>query len=133
MEGKGFHLPSSGLPDEEILCAFLHQYYREGKFIPDRILIPAAIPEQELLEQELTDLKGKRVRILLPMRGDRKKLIEMACENAERFLYRQRDDEMDQAKLLESLRERLELRRLPRGLRPFTSPISRAGMPWGPW
>ncbi|MCJ7782501.1 MAG: excinuclease ABC subunit UvrC, partial [Desulfobacterales bacterium] len=34
--GKGFTLPSSGLPDEEVLSSFLHQYYREGKFIPDQ-------------------------------------------------------------------------------------------------
>ena len=40
--GKGFTFPSSGLPDEEILSSFLHQYYREGKFIPEQILLPKA-------------------------------------------------------------------------------------------
>ena len=46
--GKGFTFPSTGLPDEEILSSFLHQYYREGKFIPKKILIPRAIPDQSL-------------------------------------------------------------------------------------
>ena len=66
--GKGFTFPSKGLPDEEILSSFLHQYYREGKFIPEQILIPKAIPEQNLIEQWLTELKGKRVRILVPIK-----------------------------------------------------------------
>ena len=58
--GKGFTIPSTGLPDEEVLSSFLHQYYREGKFIPEQILIPKAIPEQDLVEQWLTELKGKK-------------------------------------------------------------------------
>ena len=43
----------------------------------------------------------------------------MACENAERFLSRQKDEEMDQARLLESLRERLQLKRVPRRIEAF--------------
>ena len=117
--GKGFNLLSSGLPDEEFLYSFLHQYYREGKFIPDQILISVPIPEQELLEQELTDRKGKRVRILSPVKGDKKRLVEMACENAERFLAGQKDEETDQTHLLESLKEQLQLRNLPRRIEGF--------------
>jgi excinuclease ABC subunit C len=118
--GKGFNLPSSaGLPDDEILYSFLHQYYREGRFIPDQILIFTAIPEQELVEEDLTDLKGKRVRILVPVKGDRKKLLEMACENAEKHLSRQADDEKDQENLLESVKERFHLRRLPLRIEAF--------------
>ncbi len=63
--GKGFTFPSSGLPDEEVLSSFLHQYYREGKFIPGQILIPKAIGERSLIEQWLTELRGKKVRILV--------------------------------------------------------------------
>jgi len=117
--GRGFGLPSSGLPDEEILYSFLHQYYRDGKYIPDQILIPMAIPEQGLVEEELSDLKGKRVRILLPMRGDKKQLIEMACENAEKYLSKETDEKMDRQKLLESLGERLHLGRIPRRIEGF--------------
>jgi excinuclease ABC subunit C len=117
--GRGFGLPSSGLPDEEILYSFLHQYYRDGKYIPDQILIPMTIPEQGPVEEELSDLKGKRVRILLPMRGDKKQLLEMACENAEKYLSKETDEKADRQKLLESLRERLHLGRIPRRIEGF--------------
>jgi excinuclease ABC subunit C len=117
--GKGFALPSPGLPDEEILSSFLHQYYREGKFIPEQILIPRAIPEQTFVEQRLTELKGKKVRLLIPVKGDKKHLLNMACENAEKFLLREAEIERDREKLLEALRMKLHLRKSPRRIEAF--------------
>jgi len=117
--GKGFTFPSSGLPDEEVLSSFLHQYYREGKFIPDQILIPKTIPEQTPVEHRLTELKGKKVRVLVPVKGDKKYLLQMACENAEKFLLADREIEEDREKLLEALKERLHLKKLPRRIEAF--------------
>jgi len=117
--GKAFTLPSTGLSDEEILSSFLHQYYREGKFIPEQILIPKAVPEQTLVEQWLTDLKGKKVHIFTPVKGDKKHLLEMACENAEKFLLAETEMEKDRKKLLEALREKLHLRKTPRRIEAF--------------
>jgi excinuclease ABC subunit C len=117
--GKGFTLPSSGLPDEEILFSFLRQYYREGKFIPEQILIPKVVPEQASMEEWLTELKGKRVRILVPMKGDKKHLLQMACENAEKFLLAEDELERDREKLLEAMKERLHLRKTPRRIEAF--------------
>jgi len=117
--GKGFTLPSSGLPDDEVLSSFLHQYYHEGKFIPDQILIPKPVPEQDLVEQRLTDLKGKKVLVLVPVKGDKKYLLEMACENAEKFLLAEAEIEKDREKLLEALKERLRLRKTPRRIEAF--------------
>jgi excinuclease ABC subunit C len=117
--GKGFTFPSSGLPDEEVLSSFLHQYYREGKFIPDQILVPKSIPERNFVEKRLTDLKGKRVQVLLPLKGDKKHLLEMAGENAEKFLVAEAETEKDREKLLETLKERLTLRNVPRRVEAF--------------
>ncbi len=101
------------MPDEEVLSSFLHQYYREGKFIPKKILIPRAIPDQSLVEQWLTELKGEKVRILVPARGDKKRLLNLACENAEKFLRAEEEIEKDQGRLLDALRETLHLRKIP--------------------
>jgi len=117
--GKGFTFPSAGLPDEEILSSFLRQYYREGKFIPGQVLIPRAIPEQAFMEQWLTELKGKKVHILTPVKGDKKHLLNMACENAEKFLLGEAEIERDREKLLEALREKLHLRKFPRRIEAF--------------
>jgi excinuclease ABC subunit C len=117
--GKGFVLSSPILPDEEVLLAYLHQYYREGRFIPDEVLLPMAVPEQELLGQWLGELKGKGVRVLVPARGDRTRLLEMACDNAASFLVAEAEVERDREAFLETLRERLRLTRLPRRVEAF--------------
>jgi excinuclease ABC subunit C len=117
--GKGFTFHSTGLPDEEIFSSFLQQYYREGKFIPEQILIPKAIPEQDLVERRLTELKGKRVRILVPLKGDRKHLLTMACENAEQFLLAKDELNRDDEKLLGGLKEKIHLKKVPRRIEAF--------------
>jgi excinuclease ABC subunit C len=117
--GKGFTFPSKGLPGEEVLSSFLHQYYRGGKFIPEQILIPKTIPEQDFIEQRLTDLKGKRVKILVPLKGDKRHLLEMACENAEQFLLGKEELGKDEEKLLEILKEKLHLKKIPRRIEAF--------------
>ena len=119
MGGRGFVFPSTGLLDEEVLSSFLSQYYREGKFIPEQILIPKLVPDQDFVEQRLTELKGKRVRISVPAKGDKKRLLEMACENAEKFLLAKDELEKDEEKLLAALKERLHLRRVPRRIEAF--------------
>jgi excinuclease ABC subunit C len=117
--GKGFTFPSSGLPDEEILSSFLHQYYREGKFIPEQILLPMAVPEQNLVEQWLTNLRGKKVQILVPARGDKRQLQRMANENAKEYLHSETEMERDQKKFLATLGEKLHLRRIPQRIEAF--------------
>jgi excinuclease ABC subunit C len=117
--GRGFTLPSTGLPNDEILSSFLQQYYREGKFIPEQVLIPMAIPEQDLVEQWLTELKGRRVKILIPMKGDKRHLLRMACENAEKFLLAESKFKEDREKLLEALEEEFHLRKIPRRIEAF--------------
>ncbi len=117
--GRGFALPSTGFPDEEVLSSFLNQYYREGRFIPRKILLPEPIPDQLLVEQWLTELKGERVRISVPRRGNKKQLLKMACENAEKFLLAEAISEKDREKFLETLKESLHLRRIPRRIEAF--------------
>ena len=117
--GEGFTFPSTGIPDKEALSSFLRQYYREGKFIPEEILISKLIPEQYLVEQWLTELKGKRVRILVPVKGDKKHFLKMACENAEQFLLAKDELDKDGEKLLEALKEKLDLKKVPRRIEAF--------------
>jgi excinuclease ABC subunit C len=119
MGGKGFVFPSTGLLDEEVLSSFLFQYYREGKFIPEQILIPKSIPELDFAEQWLTEQKGKKVRISVPVKGTKKDLLEMARENAERFLFAEDEIEKDRGQLLQILKEKLHLKKVPRRIEAF--------------
>ncbi|MGQ9637209.1 MAG: excinuclease ABC subunit UvrC [Thermodesulfobacteriota bacterium] len=117
--GKGFRFPLSGLPEEEILGSFMYQYYREKRFIPQQILIPKSIPEQDWMEQWLTERSGRRVRIITPEKGEKKKLLDMASENAKKFIGEEIDLEEDRERLLLTLKERLFLNRLPRRIEAF--------------
>jgi excinuclease ABC subunit C len=117
--GRGFAFPSTGLPDEEVLSSFLRQYYREGKFIPEEILTPKAIPDQSLLEQRLAELKGKKVRILVPVKGDKRHLLKMACENAEQFSLAKDERDRDGDQLLEDLKKKLHLKKVPSRIEAF--------------
>lgn len=117
--GKGFSFPFSGIPEEELLSSFLYQYYREGRFIPQQILIPKSIPEQEFMEQWLTEMSGRRVRILVPEKGEKKRLIDMARENAEKFIALNADLKRSKEELLLSLKEKLCLSRIPNRIEAF--------------
>ena len=117
--GRGFAFPPAELPDEEIIGSFLRQYYRVGKFIPRQILIPRTIADRAVLEQWLTELRGERVRIIIPAKGEKKELLKMAEENAEKFPLSKIDTEEERSKLLESLRENLSLARIPRRIEAF--------------
>ncbi|MBM4338007.1 MAG: excinuclease ABC subunit UvrC [Deltaproteobacteria bacterium] len=117
--GRGFTFPGTTLPDEEVLSSFIRQYYHEGKFIPEQILIPKPIPEQNFAEQRLAGLKGKKVNLLVPRKGEKKKLLQLACENAERHQITKTELEKDQKRLLETLKEQLRLVKIPRKIEAF--------------
>ena len=110
-------MPASELPDEEILSAFLRQYYRPGRFIPQQILLPTAMADRTLIEEWLTEGQKKKVRLLVPGAGDKRRLLQMARENAEKFLLPEIGNETET--LLENLRHKLRLVNLPRRIEAF--------------
>lgn len=119
MGGKGYVLASTGLLDGEVLSSFLFQHYREGRFIPEQILIPKDIPEQDFLEKWLTELRGKKVRLFVPLKGNKRDLLNLANENAEHFLYSDEALSRDKEQLLQGLKEKLHLKKVPRKVEAF--------------
>jgi excinuclease ABC subunit C len=72
----------SGVPDAEVLNQFAKRHYQRAGSIPARVLLPCAIEDANAIEELLSERLGKRVRLLAPKRGEKKKLVEMAVENA---------------------------------------------------
>ena len=71
----------------EILSAFLIQYYsRDGILPPKEILLSCHISDCESIEKMLAMHVNRKVRILIPKRGDKKKLIDLAEKNGREFL-----------------------------------------------
>jgi excinuclease ABC subunit C len=113
-----FSLRGVELPDEEVLSAFLTQYYGEGAdgaaLIPDEILLPMLPDGAEGVAEWLGERRGKKVALLVPQRGPRAELLAMAKENAAHaFREKQRSTDDIEARL-EELRDRLRLPTLPR-------------------
>ena len=87
------HFLLQGSEDESdgaILAAFLQQYYHRATFIPREILLPMELPavERELLETWLSEKKRKaKVQLILPQRGTKKDIVDMAVGNAEKYLH----------------------------------------------
>lgn len=77
-----YYFDYTGEEEGEVLSAFLKQYYMDNLAIPKQVYIAADLPDRESMEQWLTDKKGSKVEIAVPMRGDNKKLAEMARKNA---------------------------------------------------
>jgi excinuclease ABC subunit C len=80
---QNFHLRSlKESKDSEILSTFLRQYYMHSLVIPPQILLPTQVGDEEMIGAWLSRKRGGRVRITLPRKGDKFKLLEMANYNA---------------------------------------------------
>ena len=83
-----FFLPDGGDTPQEVMTAFVKQYYNEATFIPKEVVLPY-LPEEEekqLIETWLADKAQRRVELLLPQRGVKKDLLKLANENAIKLL-----------------------------------------------
>jgi excinuclease ABC subunit C len=100
--------------DADVLHAALMQFY-DIRVPPSEINLPAAIEDVEALEELLSTRAGRRVRIVIPQRGEKRALVELATRNAE-LSYRTRFNETTAAHFdaLETLRSRLNLPAIPR-------------------
>jgi len=75
---------------EEILASFLQQFYEQGQQVPDELLLDTVPVQAQLLEEWLKGLKGKKVFLTHPERGEKKRLLEMAVRNAEENLKKEK-------------------------------------------
>ncbi|QRK07997.1 excinuclease ABC subunit UvrC [Archangium violaceum] len=117
--GQAFPLGSQEFPDEELLPSFVNLYYDQGNFVPEEVLLPLDIEEREGLEALLTERKGERVRVMVPKRGEKRDLVDMAQKNAEQAVLERRRTKDETEVVLRRLQERLHLRHLPRRMECF--------------
>jgi excinuclease ABC subunit C len=66
----------------EFISALLKQVYLDIRQVPDHIHVPAAFEDQELLQEFLTEKRGRKVEIHTPQRGQKKAMIDLAATNA---------------------------------------------------
>jgi excinuclease ABC subunit C len=67
---------------ETFLSSTLQQYYAQGRYVPREILLPEEPPDRALLEEWLAQKRGGPVRIRIPQRGEKVRLLELVSRNA---------------------------------------------------
>ena len=109
-----FPTQTQDLPAEEVLAAFLGQFY-DDKPPPREIMLSHPLDEADaaLMTEALSQKAGRKVTISAPRRGDRRKLIEHAYDNAREALGRRMAESSAQRKLLEGLGELFGLDQAP--------------------
>jgi len=112
LSGESYVIRNRALDEEEILGACIKQYYAAGAFIPKEVLISRPVEQQELIEDWLSEMRGNRVSIRVPARGQGTRLVSLALKNAHSALLREKHkDSVDRS--LEQIAERLHLPTLP--------------------
>ncbi len=100
-----------------VLGAFLQQYYDAAAIVPPEVIVPRAVPGHDTLRDFLSERRGKRVELEVPQRGDKRRLLELAADNARAAVEQEQikwlTDTQKTAAALTELKEALDLPTLP--------------------
>lgn len=111
---RTFELKNATLPDDELVSSFLTAYYGASGEVPDEVVVPVEIEASVGLEEWLAEARGKRTKLVVPQRGPRARLLEMAKENAEHAYREKARASEDLEARLGELQAKLHLPVLPR-------------------
>lgn len=103
---------------EEILAAFLKQFYAGTPYIPRELMIQYEIAEKELIEEWLSRRKGQKVHIRVPRKGEKEKLVELAMKNAQMVLTQDKERiRREEGRTIGAMKEIAKLLGLPEIIR----------------
>ena len=113
--GNRAYFPAHAQNEEpaEILEAFLGQFY-DDKTPPACVLLSHPLAEEALMTEALSVRAGRKVTIAVPRRGDRRKIVEHALDNAREALGRRMAESASQRRLLDGLTQVFGLEASPR-------------------
>ena len=108
---------------EEIFSSFLKQFYIGASYIPKEIIIEEKPMDIEVLEDWLTEKRGNKVSITVPIKGDKKELIRMVKRNALDMIEKYGDKYKKRAEsnkvALEEIKDLIGLSQRPRRIEAY--------------
>jgi len=113
-DSKAFHFKRQEFPTEELLSNFLGLYYDGRVSIPREVLLPMSFEGSAALGEWLTEKAGRSVSLLVPQRGEKLRVVEMATVNAEQAARAELARVDDLEDTLARLERRLALAKPPR-------------------
>ena len=104
----------------EVLAALLKQLYIDQHYVPRTILIPVDFADRETLAALLSERTGHRIELIVPQRGEKRSLVDLAGQNAKQsYTQRFRALEPSRKAIQEALADTLMLPELPRRIECF--------------
>jgi len=95
---------------ETVLATAVQQYYADGRYVPREVLVPEEIPDRELLAAWLSARRGSQVRIRVPQRGEKFRLLDLVVRNARlAFDLEWKHPRRQSQEILRALRDLLDL------------------------
>lgn len=98
----------------EVISSCLTQYYDGETNIPDEIIIPCRLPDENVIIEWLTEKKDKKVALTVPAIGTKNALLDMASENARNLWEAAHKSSEQKENAFHVLQEKLSLVKLPR-------------------
>jgi len=106
-----FFIMGKKVKEEEMLSFFIEQHYAKTSFIPQEILIQSEIADVSSITEWFFQKKGKKVKLTVPKRGEKAKLMELAKKNA--LLVLEQERERNKERALSELKQYLNLKEEP--------------------
>jgi excinuclease ABC subunit C len=107
------------LDEDELLAEFLSQFYGRDVPVPDEVVLPFKVEGADALSEWLTERRSRKVHIVTPQRGERRRLVELANRNAEEAWQERGSREEARRRVLEEIRQHLHLQRSPQRIECF--------------
>jgi len=107
------------LDEAELLAEFITQFYGRDVPIPEEVVLPLDIEGTVPLAEWLTERRGRKVRVLVPQRGERMRLVELANRNAKEVWQERGSRDEARRRVLDEIKQRLLLQRLPQRMECF--------------
>ena len=100
----------------QVMTAFVKQFYHANPYVPPLVLVPQELQDAEGIEEWLREKRDGAVKIHVPQRGEKRRLVDMVAENAAEGLTQLRVKQADSTDVdaaMEEIQEALSLPRLP--------------------
>ena len=112
-DSEHFFFENDGETDESRRATYITSYYSMRSAVPKRVTVDGAVEDKELVEEWLSQKKGKKVKIFIPERGEQSELVNMCRENAKDKLALYKNKSRKAITELEELKTLLNLKNTP--------------------